>query len=282
VVWRVINYPTVANDHHFDTVVVTFSEPVQRWDGGSLNPIDKPMDIFYVWQKDTNNTGTYLLVKNMFEYITNLKRDPGRSNSLTFTMSNGNDLNRGYYLSIADSNRGYVTDTTVHAVTPNVNNNPRQVQIGFKLGPISTNNPIRPTLKRDPPAVFPIINRPESKDWPAIDKGGAVIHLSFLTLPPEESQAKIRFIVKIFDVIGNIVQSGENPDFLSSKYDKRDLENQSTAQATIYWNGTNGQGMTVAPGIYRAVVYLQYTNLTAENSGKYRDMRFVAKLGVTR
>jgi hypothetical protein len=283
VVWRVVTYPVVAGDHHSDSVVVTFSEPVQRYDGGSLNPSDMPMDIFYVWQKDTSDPTRYTLVKDMFANIGNLKRDPGKSNTLTFTMANGNDLNRGYYLSIADTSREYVTDTTVHAVQPNVNNNPRRVDIGFKIGPISTNNPIRPTLKRDPAAVFPIINRPESKDWPRIDKGGAVIKVSFPTLPPgEEPQAKLKYMIRIFDVIGNVVQSGENPDFLGTNYDKRDLENQASAEATVYWNGTNGKGMTVAPGVYRAVVYLQYTGISSKNSGTFKDQRFVAKLGIQR
>ena len=56
VVWRVVSYPVAAKDHQFDTVAVTFSEPVQRWDGGSLNPTDRPIDIFYVWKRDLTDS----------------------------------------------------------------------------------------------------------------------------------------------------------------------------------------------------------------------------------
>jgi hypothetical protein len=105
-------------------VVVTFSEPVQRWDGGSLNISDKPGDIFYGWGLD--NTG-YFLIDSIFVNINNLKRDPGRSKAITFAMSNGKILNGTCFLSIRDSSRKYLTDTTVRAILPNSNNRPKRV-----------------------------------------------------------------------------------------------------------------------------------------------------------
>jgi hypothetical protein len=290
VVWRVVKYPVVANNFALDTVVVTFSEPVQRWDGGSLNPADKPDSIFYVWKKDGNDTTGFVLVKDMFAGINNLKRDPGKSNSITFTMSNGNDLNRGYYLSLADTAVEYVTDTTAHAVKPNLNNQPRQVYVVPIQGPMHFPfNPIGPTFNHEAPGVFNAVNNKDAETWVKADRGrGAVMEFSFSALPPDVvepgKRAQVSCRIRIYDVIGNVVQSRENPDF-QEWYEvnaPNELHNQSSVDAKLYWNGSNDEGMAVAPGVYRIVVYIQYYGINSASKNKYKDQRMVGKLGIQR
>ena len=45
----------------------------------------------------------------------------------------------------------------------------------------------------------------------------------------------------------------------------------------VYWNGLNNRGMKVAPGVYRAVIYLVYSPLSG-----IRDVKAVQKIGVSR
>jgi hypothetical protein len=278
VVWFVESFPVAAGNHNQDTVVVTFSEPVQRHDKGSLLTSDIPSLIFYVWKQDS--TG-FVLVDSMFTGINTLKRDPLRGTTLTFTMSNGKDLNGNYFLSIRDSSREYVVDTTVRAVRPNLNNNPKRVVVG--PGPVVIDlpvNPIGPTFKREDPGVFNVVNNPNAEKWIKDDKQGAVIKFAFPPLPPTEPNAQIACKIRIYDVIGNVVQSSDKPDFLSSGFRPDQLNNQSTVTATIYWNGSNEEGMAVAPGVYRVVVYLEYKGISAANKKLYQDKRMIAKLGV--
>jgi fibro-slime domain-containing protein len=287
VVWRVVKYPVVANNFSLDTVVVTFSEPIQRWDGGALNPADQPDSIFYVWKKDDNDTTKFVLVKDMFSGINNLKRDPGKSNSITFTMSNGNNLSRAYYLSLADTAMEYVTDTSAHTVKPNLNNQPRQVYVNPIPGPlIIPFNPVGPTFKREDPAVFNPVNNPNADKWVKADRGrGAVMEFSFSAIPPEVVEpgknAQVSCKIRIYDIIGNVVQSRENPNFQAT-YTQNELQNQSSVDAKLYWNGSNDEGMAVAPGVYRIVVYVQYLGINAANRSKYKDQRMVGKLGIQR
>jgi hypothetical protein len=286
VVWKVKTFPVVAGDHSKDTVVVTFSEAVQKWNAGMLSVSDKPGDIFYVWKKDS----TKFVLQPAFLAGTTMKRNPGISNSLTFTMSNGQDLNHNYWVSIADTAQEYLEDALkTGANLANVNNNPKQVDVGAIPPVIKIPfNPVGPTYDHEGPGVFNVINNPAAPDWVKADNGkGAVIEFNFQAPPigekgPDGKPATVKTIIRIYDVIGNIVQSAENSDFMATNYQASDKTGQSSLVAQIYWNGSNAEKMSVAAGTYRVVVYLQYNNMSNANKSKYPDQRMIAKLGIQR
>jgi hypothetical protein len=286
VVWKVVTYPAVAGDHSKDTVVVTFSETVQKSDGSQLSISDKPGDIFYVWEKDS--TGSFVLEPAILAGINSLSQNPGGGTTVKFIMTNNQDLNHNYYLSIGDSAQEYLEDRSKTGSTvANVNNNPKQVNVAKVLPNISFPfNPVGPILTHEGAGVFHVANNTNAEIWVKKDHGkGAVIKISFLPPPPN---ATLEVIVRVYDVIGNVVISAENPDFMNgdanvsgSKYSPSDQNGQSSLTATMYWNGFNGRGMGVAAGTYRVVVYLEYKNVSAAE-GKYPDQRLIGKLGIQR
>ena len=78
--------------------------------------------------------------------------------------------------------------------------------------------------------------------------------------------------------MGNLVTESFETDLVSqiqSKIGRTDT--QSSFDIDVYWNGSNGRGMTVAPGMYRAIVYVDY----ADNAN-YRDYRQAVNLGIGR
>jgi hypothetical protein len=81
--------------------------------------------------------------------------------------------------------------------------------------------------------------------------------------------------VKIYDVIGNVVNyvilnnllKGANTDSTSVTID-------------LYWNGANGRGMLVAPGVYRVVAYIDYPAPLPGTRDVLTDKRLIQKVGV--
>jgi len=77
---------------------------------------------------------------------------------------------------------------------------------------------------------------------------------------------KIRCQIKVYDLAGNLVISGE------SDRAKEDLLRVNSAVAgtfadlDIYWNGFNSKAMKVSPGTYRMVVYISYTGINNSNT----------------
>jgi len=83
---------------------------------------------------------------------------------------------------------------------------------------------------------------------------------------------KLKAYLKIYDAVGNVVNWQQVEDFLKAN---RDVNNSSSLNVDIYWNGLNQRGMMVAPGVYRSVIYLEY-----EDSRDGSNKRLINKIGI--
>jgi hypothetical protein len=96
-----------------------------------------------------------------------------------------------------------------------------------------------------------------------------------LTIPEEGNDRAVTAYVRIYDIVGNLVQSADQLDLLSSVANVDRLSGHEI-DFNIYWGGQNIDGLPVAPGVYRAVVYIDYA------SPKYADTRLSTNVGISR
>jgi hypothetical protein len=131
-------------------------------------------------------------------------------------------------------------------------------------------NPSGPTVNRFAGYVnLQLQHNPNARNWVNSDRAGIVITIRNLVQP--EGAGKVKGTMKIYDVVGNPVTWMASNDLFGAP------EMNGRTSMDIYWNGLNNQGMKVAPGIYRAVLYLDYPS-----SSRIGNVKGVLKLGVTR
>jgi fibro-slime domain-containing protein len=277
VVWSVTKEIKDLEDRTQDVITIVFSEPVVRAvDGSILGSADAPWKIFYVWEFNSDSN-KYVLVDSILIDINTIKYLS--STSIQFTTSNGNDISSRNYISLNDS-IPYVKDGSGNI--PILNNKPAIVSIiNSKLPELrSVPNPATPTFTRVGAGTFNIAHEANGRTWVRTDGGGTVLTFSIVVPDINDKDIKLRCIVKIHDLAGNLVQSNVNEDILMTipqsvkgyvtKYD-----------IDLYWNGSNAAGMKVAPGVYKAVVYLEYYGVSTVPS-KYKDARITCILGIGR
>jgi hypothetical protein len=113
-------------------------------------------------------------------------------------------------------------------------------------------NPSRPSLNRERPGTLLCSNNPQARTWVGTDQAGVL--MTFKLMPFEGSTERIKARIMIYDAIGNIVNSSENSDIIPPEWRSGAT---TVHDMNLYWNGTNGQGMSVAPGIYRVFIFLE-------------------------
>ena len=97
---------------------------------------------------------------------------------------------------------------------------------------------------------------------------------------PDEKETKVRIRIKIYDAVGNMVQSGVQDDILKSLRPSGDKDSLTLYDADIYWNGYSKKKMPVAPGVYQVVIYREYYG--SQVAKEYGDARMIAKVGISR
>jgi hypothetical protein len=273
VVWRVDKYYIDVDDRTEDRVVVEFSEPVLDANLSTFPASNDPSMVFHDY-RDTGGTEPKLL-----DLILDSINDFSKTQELTkfeFYMLNGKDLNALYFLNLK-TEPGSVMVYDAAGNPPSAINQKVRVTVNDAYGRLtvapnpgkpSTAGPIDITLKHDEKARQKILNE------------GQGILLTFKMVLPEKdsSNVKVSAILKIFDVAANLVQgaeTGDNGDILTDKI--RATAPGSLWDIDIYWSGKNSKGMKVAPGLYRAVLFLQY-----RHSGKVTvEKRYIANFGVS-
>jgi hypothetical protein len=278
-------YSNAQGDRTRDTVIVTFSEAVKRRsDHNDLQQSDMPGDIFHVW---TDSTGTVMSDNLKLAGINNQFTTPTPV-VVTFLMLNGNDLNGRNLLNI-DSVNKYVVDAVPGRYNaPNDNNQKVRVVVKGKEGPLlPIPNPASPYIgyPGNGPGQFNMSDNPQAPGWADVlhgGHGGAAFSFDF---PNPVPGVALECWIKIYDMVGNVVQAGLNRDYLSTI---TNLDNQGTSTGLItsylYWNGTNARGMVVAPGVYRVVLYLHFKD-EVPGSGlarQYADEKKVSQVGISR
>jgi hypothetical protein len=124
---------------------------------------------------------------------------------------------------------------------------------------------------RERASEFHFAHNPSARDWVRTDRAGTV--LTFQIAPPSDSTQTVKGYIKIYDVIGNLVNQANDPDLIHSLPPGI---GGSVYDVDLYWNGSNEIGMPVAPGVYRVVIYVEY------KEAKYNNSRMVTNVGIAR
>ncbi len=280
VIWKVTKQINDIEDRKKDLITIEFSEPVVRViDGSKPTSADAPYKMFYVWE--LNSEGKYVRVDSVLIGINNILSYNGTQ--LQFFTSNGVDISSRYFFSLTDS-IPYLKDVNGGAGnTPVLNNRKSMVLIiNTKNPPLySVPNPAVPTFRRTGPGVFNIVHEMNARSWVRTDNGGTVITFP-IVLPDgnEKDLIRLRCQVKIHDIAGNLVASKEHPNIFTT-IPQGAIGNTTVYSIDLYWNGSNSEGMKVAPGIYKVVVTLDYSG-DPKILKKYKDSRHVGLIGIGR
>jgi hypothetical protein len=268
VIWRVVKY-SVSEDRTQDTVKVFMSEKVKAADGSAFTIANQPLQTFNVWDSSgTVRLDTMLAGINGFYTILS-------DSVLIFVMKNGRDLTSSNWMNIksdkrplCDKNGNFPTDRNQKVRVEVINSQ----TVTIRVGP----NPAGATTKRIPDGTIYFDYQHNSADWSWIkaDKAGTVITLVNLPVPgPAGQKAAVTAYLKIYDIIGNLV----NWSSAGNIFEGDPITGGIVPQKNIYWNGLNKEGMKVAPGVYRTVVYIDY-----HGAGRIQNAKIITKIGIAR
>ncbi|MBD3320389.1 MAG: hypothetical protein GF350_04755 [Chitinivibrionales bacterium] len=271
VIWEIVKVITVVGDNSKDVVTVTFTENLRGGNGSSFSITNPPELVFNVWARsDTGFVRQRHMLDDIDQFLT--FRD---NNVLRFVMSNGKDLNADHYMNIIlytdSSNANYqLVDATAWGNLPVPDNQKVQVYVQparperMDVGP----NPASPALHED----LSIAYDREAVTTVYEQNSGTVLAFPIIQAPGANDI--INGSMKIYDMVGNLVAQSEKLDMLREvPADKKD---GGIFNYYIYWSGTNDKGMKVAPGVYRAVMELDYAN------SNVKDKQYVSTIGIRR
>ena len=268
VIWAVTKTIGSPGSHTQDKVTVTFSEPIGT-DGNNFNTSLLPSGVIRVWEDSVLASGkdTLIEVTTMLNGISSFFRvDSGVS--VEFYMTNGNDLTAKYWLSLASDSVG--KSLSDRAASGQVNApaaNNRRVEVVVQSLPVkeikSVPSPTSPTFVRERPGVLNLMYQPRARDWVRQDGAGAVLTFTIVPAANQTITAKLA----IFDVIGNLVTSADSSNSTAGIVPPGwVVSSSSTYDFDIYWNCSNSRGMRCAPGVYRTILMLKYTDTVKKTS----------------
>jgi fibro-slime domain-containing protein len=276
VIWRVVKEIVDLGDRTKDIITVIFSENIQGGDGGSFKLTNPPDSVFMVWMKNADSQFVPLprFLDSIGGFLTVRQLD-----RLRFVMENGNELLSTHWFSIrvdttANLINHYVIDRSARANRPEIDNQKVKVYV----------EPAKPKILKSAPN--PAIPAPQLAPLSALHDGQArqrvtTVGGTVLSFPllfeagarPEKVDAHI----KIYDMVGNLVAFDDEYDILASgKIPDYFAKEGGMHEYDIYWDCTNSRGMRVAPGVYRATVYLDFAGTNVQ------DKMFVSTIGVGR
>jgi hypothetical protein len=271
VVWTVVKSIKQLTNRKSDLVTVTFSEPIQEVNGSAFNLLTAPGSVFNVWK---DSSGILVLDTAMFSGIKSFASISSDGKTVTFYMDNGTDTTEdltAQYLISLKSDSSKIVDLASQPNAPSKINQKTQVQIVSHTPNIVivAPNPAAPSNVH--PGNLDISYNANALQWAQTDGGVA---LDFKVPATSDSSNSITGYIKIFDVIGNLVcEAGDNKTNLLKS---ANFSGKSSVQDYyIYWNGLNAKQRKVAPGIYRAILYLTTTSTGSTE-------RLIATIGIRR
>jgi fibro-slime domain-containing protein len=265
VIYRVIKVITDANNRSKDSVKVMFSEKIKGPNGTVFAITNQPPNTFAVWWGNTTVSADTLL--DGITTFTSIAND----SILYFMMKNNKDLGAQNWVNIETSP---VVLCDYFGNTPASNN--RKVPVELQTISIIRTFPN--------PAVatkIQVINgqditvevvkpgdKSRAKEIVLEQKrGGSIIAIEGISIPPVNT-GKVKLTMKIYDVAGNSVIWTKNEDLFSTS-------SIPGTSVYLYWNGFNQQKMKVAPGVYRAVVYVDFPPLS-----NIKDIKTISTVGI--
>jgi hypothetical protein len=270
VIYKIIKYMGSASDRAKDTVRVLLSEKGYNLSGGTFFLTNQPLQTFITWWGGSGGALADSLIAGIPSF-TNVVAD----SILVFTMSNRRNLTSDNWMNIRAASRllrdnaGNFPDTVnkrvrvdvIPAFAINTFPNPSSVTVRRVQGDSILVELVRPNQKSD------------VKKWVVTDKAGTVISLNGLVVPPlrpDNSREPVKLRLKVYDVVGNSVTWLSTDDLFKTGPDQ-----QTPSEINLYWNGLNKKGMRSAPGIYRAVIYIDYPS-----GSTIKDIRTCVKIGL--
>ncbi len=276
VVWHVYKILSPGEDRSEDTYKVIFSEEVAK-PGGAITPWDTPSDLFVVYTEQVvNGETTFVAVEdNILDGIGGLSAVSDTTlygqtlGMVDFKMENGNQLYSHHYVNIKTEPEAIVVDqVTPEPNVPGDNNQKvRVVPLGdYKFDPQPVPNPSGPDEYAFSDDGLKPGELRGGYQYGAVDyvaAGGSGWATVFSVLVPDEGTCSqvIKVYRKIYDVAGNLVNEGIEQDLLQTVRDAgqgSQIAGGAVLDIEIYWNGFNSEGLPVAPGVYREVLFLDY------------------------
>jgi fibro-slime domain-containing protein len=272
------------DDRSKDIVTIKFSEPIVRTSDGQLLSIaDTASKIFYVWELDSK--GKYVKVDSLLTGINNLRGINNDGSIITFTTSNGADLSSKHFISINDSiPKVKDTSSIVNGNIPVKGNVKVNVLIINNLPVLvrSVPNPSHPIFNRVKPGKLIVAHEPNALQWVRNDNAGTVMAFQ-IALPDRSDTVHLRCKIKIHDLVGNMVVSDTSEDILKTIPNAALLSYATKYDVNVYWNGSNKQGMAVAPGVYRVNIALEYYGPSVkQNPSKFVNSKVAGTIGIGR
>lgn len=242
-------------------VTIILSERVETSGSQNLATVESdPGDVFKIWEKVKDE----FIEDDLLSGIENFNRIDGES--FEFTMKNGKEITDNNFVNIYWSNR-LIADEKGNFTNENNQKVPLIIKgqyTNLKILP----NPARPTIAFGTPGKLDLTDMSRSEAYNMVKNGGAILRLGIL----KSDSTNIKLTLKVYDVAGNQVIAAQKDDI------SKELNKQSNTSNMAYlyypWNLTNAKGMKIAPGHYKVIAWLDYSN------PRYKDEKHSVGLGV--
>lgn len=275
VIWTVEKQIKSTNNTQ-DVITVVLSEAITDVNGAAFKVASAtPAATFKVYIKNAQGTFDTVPLLGGIEAFSEVKQTNKNVTSFKFIMSNSQDLSVYNYFNI-EPLPAVVQDQPLGSTPnkPNVNNRKVQVKVlgqdaDLKIAPI----PTRPDFTHTTPGILALTSNRDARKW--AKKGGTLINVR--TTRP--SEGLMRVSLKVYDMIGNLVNWNYVEDYLKYLNDNKSIEDQqggTTLDLDLYWDGSNRKGMKVSPGLYRIIFSIDYT------SNQYKDVKLSATAGISK
>jgi hypothetical protein len=265
VIYRVIKVVTDANNRSTDSVKVMFSEKIIGPAGTAFAITNQPPNTFAVWWGNTTVSADTLL-DGITTFISVVN-----DSILYFMMKNNKDLGARNWVNIETAS---VVLSDYIGNTPAANNRKVPVELqSISIIKIFPNPAVATKIQviNGQDITVEVVKPGDKSRAKEIvleqKRGGSIISIEGITVPPPNT-GKVTLTMKIYDVAGNSVTWIKNEDLFSTS-------SIPGTSVYLYWNGFNQQKMKVAPGVYRAVVYVDYPPLS-----NIKDLKTISTVGI--
>jgi fibro-slime domain-containing protein len=260
VIWRVEKKVFDHNNRRQDVITVVLSEPIVRMsDLVRLSSTDKPASIFNVYESQSD--GTFKPANEVLNGIGGINENR-KDSVLTFMSSGDYEITNRHFFNLKwDESSRYVADKANPPNIPQIENQKvRCIVRGDNGDPVAVPNPSVPTARRESPGFFSAGHNPNALDWLKADRAGFGFLFPMTLSDSLIENVRIRYTIKIYDFVGNIVEQNIIADLIQSIRDSgEEIHGGQTIDVVSYWNGFTKDGMKAAPGLYKAVIMQKST-----------------------
>lgn len=288
VIWSVTKF--VEEDKE-DRIEVAMSEQIRTPSGEPITDIVDTLMASHLFEVWVRNRTTGAFEPAPAGILDSIRISGVVDDSIfVFDMSNGEDLLANqHWLDVAfhldnsgaepDSVALFGDDVDV-GQTPNrppLNNQKVIVTIKGTIGPNPTPfpNPLQADARLVPAGQMTALTNPQARAAVLSRTNGGVVTTFDLTVP--EAGVKVKAERRIYDIVGNLVQTAAAADLLTDYKNVMGVSELPTSiTIDFYWNGFNKKGMPCAPGVYREILLVSYVG------GSNEQYRATVSYGIVR